>query len=244
MHSLIPDSIAFFDARSGVHKSTLPIADVAFGKARQPFDQGVSWEDVFYSFGINYPGAITLKNTPNFLRDLHTPEGRHIDLSTIDILRDRERGVPRYNAFRRLFHMPSAASFLELTGSNQSLADKLAAIYDNDIEQVDLLIGCLAEPVPEGFGFSDTAFRVFILMASRRLKSDRFIAGNWDEGTYSKVGMEWVQGSGMRDVVGRHFPGLKGVMGGGNGECEFHFVFGERGRGNSGRSWLGTKANE
>ena len=36
------------------------------------------------------------------------------------------------------------------------------------------MIGMYAEPQPKGFGFSDTAFRVFILMASRRLKSDRF----------------------------------------------------------------------
>jgi hypothetical protein len=28
-----------------------------------------------------------------------------------------------------------------------------------------------AEPTPKGFGFSETAFRIFILMASRRLKS-------------------------------------------------------------------------
>ena len=35
--------------------------------------------------------------------------------------------------------------------------------------------GLYAEPLPKGFGFSDTAFRVFILMASRRIKSDRFL---------------------------------------------------------------------
>lgn len=46
MHSLIPDSIAFFSSTSGEHESTLPIADVAFGKARKPFDQDISWEDM------------------------------------------------------------------------------------------------------------------------------------------------------------------------------------------------------
>ena len=37
------------------------------------------------------------------------------------------------------------------------------------------MVGLLAETPPEGFGFSDTAFRIFILMASRRLQSDRFL---------------------------------------------------------------------
>jgi hypothetical protein len=222
MHSLIPDTIAFFNAQSGLHKSTYAIRDVAFESARKPFDDtNLGFTDMFYTFGINYPGAITLNNMPSFLRDLHTPDGRHIDMGTIDVLRDRERGVPRYNQFRRLFHMAPQTTFLQLTGGNQIVADKLARLYDNDIEKVDLLIGCLSEPLPAGFGFSDTAFRVFILMASRRLKSDRFIAGDWNTETYSGVGMKWVQGNGMKDVLGRHFPELNGVLGeSGNGECE------------------------
>jgi hypothetical protein len=215
MHALIPDEIAFFSSKTGDHTVTHTIADVAFEKARNPLlNNGLDFSDIFYSFGINHPGALTLNNTPNFLRDLHTPDNRHIDLSTIDILRDRERGVPRYNAFRQLFHLPTVPSFLALTGNNAALAKKISALYDDDIEAVDLLIGCLAEPLPQGFGFSDTAFRVFILMASRRLKSDRFIAGEWNEETYSKVGLKWVQDNEMKDVLGRHFPLLKDVLGG------------------------------
>ncbi|KAF1972772.1 heme peroxidase [Bimuria novae-zelandiae CBS 107.79] len=210
LHSLIPDNIAFFQAATGAHKKTYPVRGVAFGEARAPLEeQGLDFADVLYSFGINYPGAVTLNNTPDFLRDLHTPEGRHIDMGTIDILRDRERGVPRYNAFRTLFHMPRATSFLSLTGGNAAVASKLEAVYDGDVDKVDLLVGCLCEPLPKGFGFSDTAFRVFILMASRRLKSDRFIATDWNEETYGSVGMRWVQGNGMRDVLVRHFPVLE-----------------------------------
>jgi hypothetical protein len=217
MHSLIPDSIALFHAATGEHKITYPIQDVAFEHARTPLqnpDLNLKFEDIFYSFGIAYPGAITLNNMPGFLRDFTTPEGRHLDLGTLDILRDRERGIPRYNAFRRLFHMAPASSFLSLVGGKDAvLADKLSTLYNGDIEAVDLLIGCLAEPLPAGFGFSDTAFRVFILMASRRLKSDRFIATEWNEKTYSKVGMMWVQKQGMKDVLARHFPGLRNVLG-------------------------------
>jgi len=36
----------------------------------------------------------------------------------------------------------------------------------------------LGEQLLPGFGFSDTAFRIFILMASRRLKSDRFFTND------------------------------------------------------------------
>jgi hypothetical protein len=105
-------------------------------------------------------------------------------------------------------------TFEELTGGNKVLAAELSEAYNGDIELVDALVGSHSEPVIPGFGFSETAFRIFILMASRRLKSDRFIAGHgeWSEGTYTKVGFRWVQNSGMKDVLGRHFPELRELL--------------------------------
>jgi hypothetical protein len=213
MHSLIPDNIAFFSTNSGEHKKTVPVADTLFSKSKDVFDTDLDMADALYSFGINYPGAITNSNYPNFLRDLATPDGiPPRDLGTIDILRDRERGVPRYNNFRRGLHMPAFKSFEELTGGDTALAKKLSDAYGGDIELVDALVGSHSEKVPKGFGFSDTAFRVFILMASRRLKSDRFIATQWNEETYTKVGLRYVQGTGMKDVLIRHFPHLRPIL--------------------------------
>lgn len=144
---------------------------------------------------------------------LRTPDGQLRDMGTVDILRDRERGVPRYTAFRRLLRLPVPTTFAELTGGNTELAADLSSVYGGDISKVDALVGSHSEPVIPGFGFSETAFRIFIVMASRRLKSDRFIAGQWNEETYTKEGLGWVQGNGMKDVLGRHFPELRGVLG-------------------------------
>jgi hypothetical protein len=49
---------------------------------------------------------------------------------------------------------------------------------------------------------------VFILMASRRLKSDRFFTRDYRPDLYTRVGLEWVENNDMRSVVLRHFPGL------------------------------------
>lgn len=219
MHPLIPDNVAFFTLKDGAHASTIPIQDLAFTHARDPLtnpEKPLDWADLIYSFGINFPGAITVRNTPSFLRNLHLPDGSHLDMGVVDVLRDRERGVPRYNAFRRLFHMPPMETFTALTGGDAALAAEVSAIYDNDIEKVDLLIGTLCEPKPKGFGFSDTAFRVFILMASRRLKSDRFIATDFNPEVYGQEGYDWVQNNTMVNVLGRHFPGLRGPLRGCN----------------------------
>ncbi|KAM0723066.1 hypothetical protein Q7P37_001266 [Cladosporium fusiforme] len=212
MHSLIPDNIALFSTVSGEHLSTVPTENVIFNKSLDPIKAGASFADAFYSFGINFPGAITNNNYSTLMQRIATPDGQLRDMGTVDILRDRERGVPRYTTFRRLLRMSVPKTFEELTGGNKELAIKLSEVYDGDIDKVDTLVGSHSEPLPQGFGFSDTAFRIFILMASRRLKSDRFIAGAWNADMYTKEGFEWVQNSTMSDVLGRHFPELKAVM--------------------------------
>ena len=58
-----------------------------------------------------HPGAITLHNYPRHLQNLTRDDGEHLDLAAVDIFRDRERGVPRYNQFRRLMHKDPVNSF-------------------------------------------------------------------------------------------------------------------------------------
>jgi hypothetical protein len=70
-----------------------------------------------------------------------------------------------------------------------------------------------AEQPPKGFGFSDTAFRIFILMASRRLKSDRFFTNDFRPEVYTQVGFDWVNNTTMKDVLLRHYPELEPVIG-------------------------------
>jgi hypothetical protein len=182
-----------------------------FQNAQAPLEQGTSFADLFYSFGINYPGAITNNNYPNFLRNLDTPDGLHRDMGTVDILRDRERGVPRYCEFRRMLRLSVPTTFEEVAGGNTKLAAGLAEVY-GEVDKVDALVGSHCEPLIPGFGFSETAFRIFIVMASRRLKSDRFIAGSWNTDTYTKEGFRWVQNTTMKDVLIRHFPELEPTL--------------------------------
>ena len=212
LHPLLPDNISFYDLQTGTYQRTLDMREVIFEHARKPMEQGLTFTDIFYSFGISYPGAITIHNFPNFLRDVRTPDGKHLDMAAVDILRDRERGVPRYNQFRRLLHLGAVKDFEDMTGGNKELAREVSEIYGGDIEKVDLLVGCHCEPLPKGFGFSDTAFRVFILMASRRLKSDRFLSSDFKPEIYTKPGMDWVQNTNMKDVLIRHYPDLRSPL--------------------------------
>ncbi len=207
MHPLIPDDFVFRSVSDDrvLQQRTFP--EIGALHVRECLEQ-VPLADALYSFGIANPGAITLHNYPRFLQHLERPDGELIDLAATDIVRTRERGVPRYNEFRRLFHLKPVESFEGLT-DNPEWAAEIRRVYNGDIERVDLMVGLYAEPCPKGFGFSDTAFRVFILMASRRLEADRFFTDDYRPEVYTAAGIDWVETNTMRSVLLRHFPQLE-----------------------------------
>jgi hypothetical protein len=210
MHTLMPDDYTIRSAATGAELGQFELRDLS-GRRGVDFLARFEPADLFYSLGTAYPGAIRLHNYPRTLQNLVQDNGDRFDLGTVDILRDRERGVPRYNQLRRLLHKPPVRSFEELT-DNATWAAEIERVYSGDLEKVDTMVGLMAEPLPEGFGFSETAFRVFLLMASRRLKSDRFLSKDYRAEVYTKEGIEWVEQHSMIDVITRHFPSLAGAM--------------------------------
>jgi len=211
MHPLMRDNIDVYDIGSNVVARQIPIQDTRDGDAESMLNVERP-ERLWYSFGITNPGALTLKNYPNFLRNLSVPFAGNIDLATIDVLRDRERGIPRYNEFRRQIGLNPITKFEDLTTDPEVLAE-LKRIYNNDIEMIDALVGQLAETVrPEGFGFGETAFQIFIMNASRRLMTDRFFTKDFRPGVYTQEGLDWVNDNTMVDVLRRHFPQLQSSL--------------------------------
>jgi hypothetical protein len=209
MHPLIPDEFEFRSLDDQV-LAELTFPELNALHARERVGE-LSMLNTLYSMGTSHPGAITLHNYPRFLQHFDRPDGFKMDLAAIDILRSRERGVPRYAKLRELFHMKPVTSFEQIT-PNKQWQEELREVYDGDIDAVDLQVGLLAEPFPKGFGFSDTAFRVFILMASRRLKSDRFFTTDYRPEVYTQVGLDWVADNDMRSVLLRHFPALESSL--------------------------------
>ena len=209
MHPLLPDDFAFFSMRDGSELLQRDLAGVA-GFNTRSLREGVATADLFYSLGIANPGAITLHNYPKGLQRLprpgHPPDPDQlpIDVAAIDVLRDRERGVPRYNAFRKMLHLPPVRSFEQLS---PRWAAELKEVYQH-VDRIDLMVGLFAEAPPAGFGFSDTAFQLFVLMASRRLKSDRFFTTDYTPAVYTQTGLDWVANTEMKDVLLRHCPAV------------------------------------
>ena len=213
MHPLIPDEYAFHSVNTGDLLERRDLHEIS-GRQTPAIAERLTMSDLFYSFGTCHPGAITLHNYPRHLQNLTRDGGERLDLAAVDILRDRERGVPRYNQFRRLLRKEPVKSFDELT-DNAEWRKQIKRVYNDDLEKVDLMTGLFAEPLPSGFGFSETAFRIFVLMASRRLKSDRFFTDDYRAAIYTEFGIEYIKNNSLLTVLQRHYPrvapALKGV---------------------------------
>ncbi|KAJ7827242.1 heme peroxidase [Mycena olivaceomarginata] len=194
-HSLLRDSITI---RNHVDNretgKTYDISEYTFRGAQEVI-RGNKFGDVLYTFGTDNPGA--LPGAPSIL-----------DMGVIDILRDRERGVPRYNEFRRLFALVPAKKMDDISDDKDAVA-ALRRIYGEDVEAVDLLSGTLAEsPRRNGLCVQQHAVPGV---------HPRGIAPPHDgpilhDGLYGCGGMtkalDWIERSDFREVIGRTVPEL------------------------------------
>ena len=209
LHSLLPEALQI--RRIGDEAAD----DIAFSASRQAGSRKLTAKfgitNILYSFGTQHPGALVLNNYPRFMQELSIPGNPLFDMGAVDILRARERGVPRYNEFRRQLGLNPIQSFDDLTDDKDQV-NKLKEVYGDkpeDVEKLDLLIGTLSEGHrPDHFGFGETMFQIFILNATRRLQADRFYTDSYNEQTYTREGLDWIDSSNFKTVLLRNFPEL------------------------------------
>ena len=115
LHPLVPDLVDFRDwHQPNAVARELPVVATFRGAATAAMHDG-GLTDWVLSLGRQRLGALTLGNHPRFLQNLPMPRlgsaSGKLDVPALDILRDRERGVPRYNEFRRQYGLRSVTSF-------------------------------------------------------------------------------------------------------------------------------------
>nr|CAD1829739.1 unnamed protein product [Ananas comosus var. bracteatus] len=220
MHSLIPDSLKLrdTDADPGPNKSPPYAKDIKMeelvGIRGEQVLSKIGFERQLVSMGHQACGALELWNYPLFFRELiaqnvdGTERPDHVDMPALEIYRDRERNVPRYNEFRRRLLMIPISKWEDLTDDREAIT-ALQQVYGENIEKLDLLVGLMAEKKIKGFAISETAFFIFTIMATRRLEADRFFTSYFNEDAYTKTGLEWVNSTeSLRDVIHRHYPNI------------------------------------
>ena len=122
LHPLIPDDYRIYSSRTDELLEELDFNHIQGNETRPVMDR-MNMEDLFYSFATAHPGAVTLHNFPRALQHftrIKDPGCRVIDepldLGAIDVFRDRERAIPRYNLFRCLLLRFPQTSYRRLVG--------------------------------------------------------------------------------------------------------------------------------
>ncbi|CAK4182014.1 unnamed protein product, partial [Aphanomyces euteiches] len=208
MHSLLPDDFTVRSFKDNSDLLKFGLKDAIF-EGSHKINTNVSRLDMVYSMGTSYPGALVLNNFPNALRSFQPTDYNHtIDLAAVDIIRDRERAVPRYNAFRRSLLLTPIKTWNDLT-SDKDVIQKLQKVYGNDVELLDLLVGTSAEEKLPGFVFGETIYTVFVAQTQRRIESDRFFTEDFRPEVYTPEGYNWVESTTFASILLRHYPSLK-----------------------------------
>jgi hypothetical protein len=116
LHPLLPDLIEYreWNNEPNVVRHKVPVIETFRGKATEAMRQKglANWA---LSMGRQRLGLLTLQNHPQFLQNLkmnrlQSPT-QQIDVAALDLIRDRERGVPRYNEFRRQYGLKQLTGF-------------------------------------------------------------------------------------------------------------------------------------
>jgi hypothetical protein len=116
LHPMVPDLLEYreWDGNHDVVRQWIPVVETLRGRATRAMrERGLaSW---VLSLGRQRVGRLTLQNHPRFLQSLARPDGTsptgRIDVVALDLIRDRERGVPRFNEFRRQYGLRQLTAF-------------------------------------------------------------------------------------------------------------------------------------
>jgi hypothetical protein len=139
LHSLIPDLIEYRDSRKDPNQIVQKVAVINTfeGKATDAMrSRGLAnWG---LSMGRQRLGLLTLHNMPQFMQNIRLPRldtpGKQIDMAALDLIRDREHGVPRFNEFRRQYGLRQLTSYDDffpkpLSAEHQQWAQQLREVY-------------------------------------------------------------------------------------------------------------------
>jgi Animal haem peroxidase len=116
LHPLIPDLIEYRDLTKDPNQIAEKVAVINTfeSKATDAMHTGgmANWG---LSLGRQRLGILTLHNHPQFMQNILLPRldtpTKQIDLAALDIIRDREHGVPRFNEFRRQYGLRQLTSY-------------------------------------------------------------------------------------------------------------------------------------
>jgi peroxidase len=171
-HTMLSNNLMVADS-GGTVLDTMPLAD-AFFRPDHILDDPTLIDHVLMGLCSSQSQEIDAKmvdGVRNMLFAQGSPVG--IDLASLNIQRGRDHGLPDYNSVRVAYGLDSYTGFDQIT-DDLALQTALADLYDNDIDNVDMWVGALAEKHVEGTSVGELVLAGLMDQFERLRDGDRF----------------------------------------------------------------------
>ncbi len=150
LHPLIPDLIDYreWSDDANVIRNRIPVVKTFRGKATAAMrERGLAnWA---LSMGRQRLGSLTLQNQAQFLQNLSLPrlvsETQKIDIAALDVIRDRERGLTRFNEFRRQYGLRQLTSFDDFINPHLVNKSNRTPAEQAELEDQQALVAAIRE---------------------------------------------------------------------------------------------------
>jgi len=140
-HTMVTDELVFYNDE-GKLIETLSLAE-AFFKPSITQENGI--ETILNGLAQQFQQKIDAKVVESLRSFLFgTPPNAGFDLATLNIQRGRDHGLDDYNAYRTAFGLSPARQFNDIT-NDTTLQNQLKLMYNNNINDIDVWVGLLAE---------------------------------------------------------------------------------------------------
>jgi hypothetical protein len=139
LHSLVPDLIEYRDLSKDPNQIAEKVSVIGtFESKATDAMRSRGLANWGLSMGRQRLGLLTLHNTPQFMQSIKLPRldsaTQQIDLAALDLIRDREHGVPRFNEFRRQYGLRQLTSYDDFFPKpDDPLAAQLREVYGTHV---------------------------------------------------------------------------------------------------------------
>lgn len=203
-HTMVSTDVLRLDADGlPIPEGNIHIFDSFFKPERIAAESGI--EPIFRGLAASQQQQIDSRivdDLRNFL--LNSPgagEPAALDLAAVNIQRGRDHGLADYNTVRQAYGLPARTAITEIS-SDPDIQAGLLASYD-DVNDIDLWVGLLAEDHVPGVSIGETLRTMWIDQFTRLRDGDRFWFQNDPElAPY----LSWLEGLTLRDVIVANSP--------------------------------------
>lgn len=226
LHHLIPSKIHI--TTSIGQKIDLGVMEQSFLNSPNIFVKaGVKMHDFIHGMGTTIAGTLNPFNVPSemmkipiIFKTAPVYDNVYMNILAATFLRDRMRGVYRYNAIRKGFGLSTFTNvddWIEdcktfknpyIIDYELQIRDVLKRQYNNDMEMIDFMVGCALEKKYPGCQIPDTMYTIFTCQTQRRLEQDPFFTDKFNKDYYTEFGMRLLDDITMARVLKIVYPEL------------------------------------